>query len=208
MKNERMQLRIRISTVCLRTCVNEWRMRACKWTREVSIDALRLDIFMSYQSIFVGIILFSFLMSKQRETWQECEIGSKYDDDDDDEEVRHTYNFIFEFVFVYKKECVYTHSACVYRYLENVCFYCWLTQTHMHTHTQNNKIDESNCTGKRSWNVMCANQCCGYQRNGGSIVIALNGVVVIVVVLVVVMVVVRFDIAITNSIYTWIWKFL
>lgn len=61
--------------------------RVSEQAREVCVDALRLDIFMSYQSIFVGIILFSFLMSKQRETWQECEIGSEYDDDD--EEVRY-----------------------------------------------------------------------------------------------------------------------
>lgn len=38
----------------------------CAKERLKCVDALRLDIFMSYQSMFVAIILFSFLMSKQR----------------------------------------------------------------------------------------------------------------------------------------------
>lgn len=92
MKNERVQAPNKFSHSCMYSMLAdkcEWMgnasERTSKRTREVSVDALRLDIFMSYQSIFVGIILFSFLMSKQREAWQECEIGSKYGDGDDEE---------------------------------------------------------------------------------------------------------------------------
>lgn len=66
------------------------------------------------------------------------------------------------YAIAYRSGCVCTHIAhyittCVYRYLRNVCFYCWLTQTHEHTrtHTQNSKIDDSNCTVRRSLSVVC-----------------------------------------------------
>lgn len=58
-----------VFVLCAQTSVNR------AWP-EVCVDALRLNIFMSYQSIIYdgSIILFLFLMSKQSETWQECDI--------------------------------------------------------------------------------------------------------------------------------------
>lgn len=49
--------------------------RVKMWMCLKCVDALRLDIFMSYQSMFVAIILFSFLMSKQKHVENvECRI--------------------------------------------------------------------------------------------------------------------------------------
>lgn len=78
-----------------------------------------------------------------------------------------TYNFRSACVIIV--QCIYRclevsayariPHICVYRYLKNVCFYCWRTNTHAHTHTpafittttttNSNKIDDSNCNGEK-----------------------------------------------------------
>lgn len=52
------------------------------------VDALRLDIFMSYQSMFVAIILF-FVFNEQTEPWRGCRIT--------EQEVRYVSLFVFYF---------------------------------------------------------------------------------------------------------------
>lgn len=131
---------------------------------EECVDALRLDIFMSHQSMFVALILFSFLMSKQK----------------------HERNV--EWRVNERKRC----DMCLY--LGYICMYIFiLTHTHTMRRTYSEKLmtaiekDEaklqtkngrsSSKWGRVELDSMYASFC--------------------------------FDIviAITNSIYTWIWKF-
>lgn len=174
-------------SVCLRTSVNEWGTRVSERTREVSVDALRLNIFMSYQSIFVGIILFSFLMSKQREKH-----------DRNVELAANTTTVTTKRCDVCECVCVILYSNAFVRILRYYmcvslfakCTFLLLVDTNAHAHAQTHKTTKLMIPielEKEVWVLcVCANQCCGHQKNGGSIVIAMNVVVVVV------MVVVRF----------------